>query len=420
VYGGVRVDFRNYVFSDSFDEAAEDEPDLIVNRFAPSDNVDEDGDYKPKKYKLTFSPDLVYGTAGYDALYGVQGVTQMMFSDMLGNHQIFVATNLLIDLRNSDYILAYNYLPKRVDWGLNGYHISRLLPDYRRLTYYRYRQYGTSVTASYPLDKFRRMDFGMSVMGVSQADISDPTVEPVTRTLLYPSVTFTKDVTTPGFLYPVGGRRLAVSLSGSPGLIGGKDLQFATLLADARAYVGFARNIYSFAFRLSGGTSVGSGQQLFYSSGVQNWINRHFDDANGFPIDDITDFIFATPVLPLRGYEINAQNGSHFGLFNAEFRFPLVAAILPGPLPVIPFYNIQGTAFLDAGGIWGGKGLDRRFNVFTDNAEGDRVFDDLLVGAGVGLRTILLGYPVRIDVAWPYDGRRFGDRRTYFSVGLDF
>ncbi len=420
VYGGVRVDFRNYVFSDSFDEAVEDEPDPVVNRFEPPDNMDEDGDYKPRKYKLTFSPDVVYGTAGYDALYGVQGVTQMMFSDMLGNHQIFVATNLLIDLRNSDYILAYNYLPNRIDWGVQGHHVSRLLPDYQRLTYYRYRQYGSSITASYPLDKFRRLDAGLSLMGVSQADISDPTVEPMTRTLLHPSLTFTKDVTTPGLLYPVGGSRLAVSVSGSPGLIGGRDLQFATLLADTRAYVGFARNMYSFAFRLSGGTSVGSGQQLFYSSGVQNWINRHFDDANGFPIEDITDFIFATPVLPLRGYEINAQNGSHFGLFNAEFRFPLVAAVLPGPIPLIPLYNIQGSAFLDAGGIWGGKGLDKRFNFFTDDADGDRVFDDLLVGAGFGLRTILLGYPVRVDFAWPYDGQRFGDRTTYFSVGLDF
>lgn len=420
IYGGVRVDFRNYVFSDSFDEVTRDEPDPIVNRFSPSDNVDEDGDYKPKKYKLTFSPDLVYGTAGYDALYGVQGVTQMMFSDMLGNHQIFVATNLLIDLRNSDYILAYNYLPERIDWGFRGFHISRLLPDYRRLTYYRYRQYGASISASYPLDKFRRIDMDMFVLGVSQADISDPTTEPVARTLLHPSVTFTKDVTTPGYLYPVGGRRFAVSVSGSPGLIGGSELRFGTLLADARAYAGFARNIYSFAFRLSGGTSIGPGQQLFYTSGVQNWINRHFDDTNGFPIEDITDFIFATPVMPLRGHEINAQNGSHFGLLNAEFRFPLVAAILPGPLPVIPFYNIQGTAFIDAGGIWGGKGIDRRFNFFTENAEGERIFDDLLVGAGLGLRTILLGYPVRIDFAWPHDGQRFGKQQTYFSVGLDF
>lgn len=419
-YGGVRIDFRNYIFGEAFDEASAEAPDPVVNRFNPDDNVDEEGDYKPKKYKLSFSPDLVYGTAGYDALYGVQGVTQMMFSDMLGNHQIFVATNLLIDLRNSDYIIAYNYLPQRIDWGFNGYHVSRLLPDYNRGTYYRYRQYGASLAASYPFDKFRRLDAQFSVMGVSQADIGDPTVPPASRVMPYPSLTYTKDVTTPGYLFPIGGHRFAVSLAGTPGSLGGDKLYFATLLGDARAYTSFVNGMYSFAVRLSGGTSVGPGQQLFYTSGVSNWINRHFDPENGFPITDISDFLFATPVLPLRGYDINEQNGSHFGLVNAEFRFPLIAALLPGPIPLIPLYNIQGSAFLDAGGVWGGRGLDRRFNVFREDEAGDRVLDDLLIGAGFGVRTILLGYPVRLDFAWPYDGRGFGDRRTYFSIGLDF
>ena len=419
-YGGVRVDFRNYVFGDAFEEATQDEYDPIISTFDPTDNISENGDYKPKQYKLSFSPDLVYGTAGYDALYGVQGVTQMMFSDMLGNHQIFVATNLLIDLRNSDYIIAYSYLPRRIDWEVSGYHVSRLLPDYNRLTYYRYRQYGAGISASYPLDKFHRLDMQMNVLGVSQADIGDPTKPPMTRTMPFPSLTYTKDVTTPGYMFPIGGHRYAISLSGTPGTLGRENFQFATLLGDARFYTSFARGNYSFAIRVSGGTSVGPGQQLFYSSGVQNWINRHFDPVNGFPITDISDFLFATPVMPLRGYDINEQNGSHFGLLNAEFRFPLVAALLPGPLPLFPFYNIQGSVFLDAGGVWGGRGLDKRFNVFYTNDIDERIFDDLLVGAGMGLRSILLGYPVRLDFAWPYDGRRFGDRRLYFSIGLDF
>ena len=419
-YGSVRVDFRNYVFSDAFDEAGEDAPEEELRRFTPVDNVDDEGRYRPRKYKLTFSPDLVYGTAGYDVLYGVQGVTQMMFSDMLGNHQIFVATNLLIDLRNSDYIIAYSYLPQRIDWTAQGFHISRLLPDYNRLTYFRYRYYGAGLSVSYPFDKFRRADLDLNVLGVSQADIGDPRSAPVSRTLLNPTLTLTRDVTVPGYLFPMGGHRLALSFSGSPGNVTGEQIRFFTVLADARAYTSFGRGMYSFAGRLSGGTSVGPDQQLFYSSGVQNWINRHFDALNGFPISDISDFIFATPVLPLRGYDINAQNGSHFGLLNAEFRFPLIAALLPGPIPLIPLYNIQGTAFLDAGSIWGGRGVDRRFNVFTRDEQGRRVFDDLLVGAGFGLRTILLGYPVRVDFAWPYDGRSFGERRTYFSIGLDF
>lgn len=420
-YGSVRVDFRNYIFSDAFDDArSDDDQEIFADRFSPADNMDAEGNYTPKKYKLSFSPDLVYGTAGYDALYGVQGVTQMMFSDMLGNHQIFVATNLLIDLRNSDYMVAYSYLPKRTDWSVSGFHVSRLLPDYDRFTYYRYRQYGAGISASYPFDKFRRIDTGVSILGVSQADIGDPSEPPSARALLYPSITYTKDVTTPGFLFPVGGHRFALSLSGSPGNVTGEQIRFLTVLGDARAYVSFGRGLYSFAVRTSGGVSVGPNQQLFYSSGVQNWINRNFDPNNGFPIEDISDFIFATPVLPLRGYDINAQNGSNFGLINAEFRFPLIAALLPGPIPLIPLYNIQGSVFFDAGSIWGGRGEDARFNAFTENDEGNRVLDDVLVGAGFGLRSILLGYPIRLDFAWPYDGRQFGRRHIYFSIGLDF
>ncbi len=419
-FKGVRIDFRNYVFGDAFDEAVGDDvPEPFLSRFAPRNNLDEEGRHTPKKYKLKFSPDLVYGTAGYDALYGVQGVTQMMFSDMLGNHQIFVATNLLIDLRNSDYLLSYYYLPRRVDWSVSAYHLSRLLLD-ANLRVYRYRWYGAGLAASYPLDKFRRVDVDVSLLGVSQADVSDPSQPSVARTLLYPRITFTRDVTTPGFLFPRGGNRFALSLGGSPGTVSGEQTRFVSLLADARAYTSFGRGLYSFAVRGSGGASFGPDQQLFYSSGVQNWINRRFDQTNGFPIDDISDFVFATPVLPLRGYDINARNGSYFGLLNAEFRYPLVAALLPGPIPILPLYHIQGTAFLDAGAIWGGRALDRRFNVFREDEAGRRVFDDLLVGTGLGLRTILLGYPVRLDWAWPYDGRRFGKRRVYFSIGLDF
>lgn len=420
-YGSIRVDFRNYVFTDAFEEAQGDVQEVHRARFDPADNVDDEGYHKPRKYKLTFSPDLVYGTAGYDMLYGVQGVTQMLFSDMLGNHQIFVATNLLIDLRNSDYIIAYSYLPRRVDWTASGFHIARLIPDYNRLTYYRYRYYGAGLSMSYPLDKFRRADLDMNIVGVSQADITNTGSQSVSRTLFNPSLTLTKDVTVPGFIYPIGGHRVAVSFSGSPGNVTGEQIRFFTVLGDARAYTSVARGAYSFAVRLSGGTSIGPDQQLFYTSGVQNWINRGFDATNGFPITDISDFIFATPVLPLRGYDINARNGSSFGLFNAEFRFPLIAALLPGPIPLIPLYNIQGSAFLDAGSIWGGRSTDGEFNLFRREEDtGRRVFDDLLVGAGFGLRTILLGYPVRLDFAWPYDGRSFGQRRTYFSIGLDF
>ena len=420
-----RVDFRNYTFSAAFEMAAPIEDPLSA--FLPArpltrTRLDANGNYIPRKYKLDFSPDIVYGAAGYDALYGVQGVTQMMFSDMLGDHRIVVSTNLLIDLRNSDYIISYNYLPKRVDWTISTFHLSRLLADFGRQipTYYRYRQYGTNVEASFPLDKFQRIDAAIGLVGVSQADVTDVTQPSLTRALLTPSITYSRDGTTPGFMHPIAGTRVAFSISGSALSFTANQIRFLTLLGDARTYTSFGQGAYVLAFRASAGSSLGPNKQLFYTSGVQNWINRNFDQLNGFPISDVADFVFATPILPLRGFSINSSNGSNFGLLNAEFRFPLAASLLPGPVPILPLYNIQGQVFMDAGAVWGGRGTDRRFNFTFESESGRRLLDDLLIGTGFGIRTLFLGYPVRFDFAWPFDGYEFGDRHTYVSIGLDF
>lgn len=420
-----RVDFRNYRFSSAFEGASRTKSSLSLSLAPPATErilLDANGNYVPRKYKLDFSPDIVYGAAGYDALYGVQGITQMMFSDMLGDHRIVVATNLLIDLRNSDYILSYTYLPERVDWTFSTFHMSRLLADFeeRVPTYYRYRQYGAGLEASYPIDKFQRFDVSLSLIGVSQADITDVTRPSRTRALLSPRLTYTRDGTTPGYIYPTNGSRLALSVSGSALSFTKDRIRFLTVLGDARTYASFGKGNYVIALRASGGTSLGPDKQLFYTSGVLNWINRNFDQLNGFPISDVADFVFATPILPLRGYSINTSNGSNFGLLNAEFRFPLVAALLPGPIPIIPLYNISGQAFVDAGAVWGGRGSDTRFNFTRENESGKRVLDDVLIGTGVGLRTLFLGYPIRLDFAWPFNGRTFGDRRTYVSIGFDF
>lgn len=415
----LRVDFRNYVFSSAFDEARPPQatPSYHPDSFAAPDHVDENDRYQPRRYRLYFTPDLVYGAAGYDMLYGVQSVTQMMFSDMLGNHRIWAATNLLVDLRNSDYLIAYSYLPRRTDWTVAVYHVARLLPDYALRTLYRYRHYGLNLNASYPLNKFERFDLGLSYMSVNQTDIGNLTRPPVTRTLFYPSLTYTRDVSAPGLLAPIGGHRLAVQLAGSPGnLLYGRQIRFVTLLTDLRAYASLGRGFYSFAFRLAGGASFGPNPQLFYSAGVENWINRRFDS---FPIEDLTDFVFATPVLPLRATDINTLKGPYFGLFNAEFRFPLIAALLPGPLPILPLYNLQGTAFLDIGAVWGSPS-NRRLNLWQRDENEQLVLDDMRLASGLGLRTILLGFPLRFDFAWPFDGRRFLHRRVYASIGLDF
>ncbi|MEM1115336.1 MAG: peptidase S9 [Bacteroidota bacterium] len=416
---GPVVDYRTYAFSDAFDEGARSASGAVADPFRPPGNRDSTGALVARPYRLRFTPDLVYANSGYDTIYGVQSVTQMLFSDMLGNHRIGLATNLVLDLRNADYVLSYEYRARRTDYSVEGFHLARELADFENATVFRYRNYGLVAAARYPLDKFRRVDLEAGLLGVSLADLSDLGQQPRSRLFAVPRVTYTVDGTVPGFFGPRSGARTAASLSGAPG----PDAFFATALVDARRYWSLGPG-YAFAARASGGLSVGPNPQRFYAAGVQNWINARF---RSLPVEDADDFVFATPVLPLRGFGFNEAAGDRFGLVNLEARMPLIAAILPGPIPLLPLYNIQVVGFADAGFIADG-GLDVWRDippVLDPDTEAviepaRRVFDDVLLGGGVGLRTVFLGYPVRVDWAWPFDGEGFGEARTYLSVGLDF
>ena len=412
------VSYRDYTFGEGFDQAAEAQFETATDAFAPEDNLDPDGSLRVRRYKLRFSPDIVYAAGAYDTVFGVQSVTQMLFSDVLGEHRIGLATNLVLDLRNSDYLLSYANLRGRTDWGVRAFHLARELPDFRDRTVYRYRNYGVTAEASYPLSKFSRVDAEVGIIGVSLADLSDIGTQPRRRVFALPQLSYTRDATVPGFLGPRSGTRYAASVSGSPG----PDVSFATALVDARRYWSVGPG-YAFALRASSGVSLGPDPQRFYASGVQNWLNPTF---NSLPVRNPDDFVFATPVLPLRGYGYSEAEGNSFALANLEARVPLVAALLPGPIPLAPLYNIQTVGFVDAGFIASG-GLDVWRDVPAETDEQGNVteparreFDDILIGTGVGLRTLVFGYPVRVDWAWPFDGRQFGENRVYFSVGVDF
>ena len=46
---------------------------------------------------------------------------------MLGNYRLIGQTSLQIDLKNSDYGLAYFFLPERISYGIEGFHTARFV-----------------------------------------------------------------------------------------------------------------------------------------------------------------------------------------------------------------------------------------------------------------------------------------------------
>jgi outer membrane protein assembly factor BamA len=274
---------------------------------------------------------------------------------------------------------------------------------------------------------------------------------------LYPQVIYTSDKTLRGYITPISGSRFSLSLTGSPPLTN-ETMRFVSALGDYRKYFNLGRG-YSVALRGSGAASFGRDSQTYFMGGMLGWINQRW--SRNIPLDRLGDTFFTLPALPLRGHPYNSLYGDKFSLINAEFRFPLFAAILPGPIPILPLYNITGVAFWDAGMVWGEEvtytpqgtqrtvtnpasldfQLQNQNDIYIDRSDG-AVYDsapadyeqnsnrylrtaanegDILMGAGFGLRTILLGFPLRYDIGWPYYRDGFGgDPIHYITIGIDF
>ncbi len=381
----------------------------------PADARTEGGDFAVKDYKVKFTVDLIQATGNYSSFYGVQGVTQMLFSDMLGDHQIYVGTSLLLDLKNSDFLVSYAYLPKRIDYGVDVFHSSRFFgvtdaegnDDYAR-----FRQYGITGHASNPFDRFSRLDMGVSLMNVSREPVADSRVAPQSRFVVVPNVSYVYDDSRMWAFSPASGSRYSTTVMASP-KFGAGGVGFYTLLGDFRHYFPLDKyGEYSIGARISGGASFGPNPQKFFIGGVENWLGYEVKD-NKLPIENAEDFIYVMPGYPLRGYLYSEQFGSKYFLSNVELRFPLLPMV-SGPLTGLLQY-VSGVAFADAGSAW-----EDKFHLAKTNSAGTTVTDDLLLGTGVGIRAYFFGMPVRMDVAWSYNLDVWSKPKYYFSLGYDF
>lgn len=406
-------DFSKYVFG------SKDTTQIKVyandSLFIPKDNLDTKGNYKVNRYKINFGPDIIYANAGYSTFYGLVGTTIISFSDVLGNHRLVGVTGLQVDLKNSDYGLAYYNLGGRIDFGIQGFHTARFVNLIRNdfVNLYRFRNYGAYLFASLPLNRFYRFEAGLSWLNVRSENLDDYSVPEEKTSFVVPSLAFVHDNVLWGYTSPIEGTRYRFEAYGNPG-IGNSKLGFYTLAGDYRTYLRFWTD-YSFVMRFSGGFSGGPNAQRFFLGGVENWINRSFATSE-IPIESNSDYAFLTAVLPLRGYNYSEKIGSKYFLMNYELRFPLIRYLVPGGLPIL-FSNILGVAFIDAGTAWN---RNKSLQLFSRDTTGKFIAKDFLMGTGVGARVYFLYFLLRFDVAWAYNIDRFTKPKFYFSIGADF
>ena len=408
-------DYSNFVFSPSKDNFEIIDSSIVAEENLFSQKLDSNGNYLLNRYKINFTPDLIYANAGYSTMYGLIGTTVLSFSDVLGNHRLIGITGFQVDLKNSDYGLSYYYLARRINFGVEAFHTARFIYLNKNNSYdlFRFRNYGGTISASFPFSKFNRIETALSNILTSSENLENLS-EPMEK-IFYsiPSLSFVHDNTMWGYYSPIQGTRYRTTIFGNLG-IGNYKRSFYSLTIDYRKYIRFLFD-NSIVFRFSGGYSGGQNPQRFMLGGTENWINRTFTTGT-VPIENASDFAFLTPAMPLRGYNYAEQLGTKYMLLNFELRMPIIRYLIAGPIIPLFFQNVIGTAFVDAGTAWD-KNSELDLSLKRKGAD---LSKGMLVGTGFGARSYVIFFLLRFDVAWAYDFESFSKPKYYFSIGVDF
>jgi len=321
----------------------------------------------------------------------------------MGNHAIGVQLGITGDLSASDFVLTYMNLKKRIDHGYGGFYLSdewiyEILYPNGDNDFFREREYnfGAYSILRYPFNKFWRLDFenifsskilkrdwwngngwDENFLDPGFAEYYGLEIEEI-EYIYSPQLTLVHDNAIYGSVGPVSGSRKALLVNHSFST----EKDYTIVYTDLRKYLFFAKR-YAFAFRFSGGTIQGDTNQKFtldYYNGVRG-LTEDYEGKNKF-------------------------------LVSAELRYPFIDNLqMSFPFPMY-FYQIRGSAFIDAGSIWD----ENEYLKLTDNEK----LKDLKLSVGFGPRLNLGYFVLKFDVAWNTDLEIFSKPAYYISLTPDF
>ncbi|MDZ4716581.1 MAG: translocation protein TolB [Cytophagales bacterium] len=214
--------------------------------------------------------------------------------------------------------------------------------------------------------------------------------------------------------------------------IGNKRASFSQVSVDVRHYQKLYREIV-IAVRGYTGTFFGNSPKQYALGGVDNWFgNRINYEGVKNPLYVKSGFndnlIFTEFATTLRGFDYATLYGTSVAMFNAEFRLPLVRALAGGSVSSGFFRNMQLTAFYDIGTSWtGAPPINSENTLRTVEIKSGPFLIDLkqylnpwLYSYGFGFRSMILGYYLKFDYAWPVENYKVQNPRLMVSVGFDF
>lgn len=434
------------------DTAIKKDP-ALEKKESNSNKYPENKIHGPFPMKLKMGVDYLVTTLEIDQLRGVGALIHTSLSDMMNNHRINFDIFALTDLRSSSLSGEYELLKYRQDfrakYSRNNYFISN------EFFAHNYVLNRFEVGVAHPFNEVSKISFNPTYLNLRFTDYSftAPIPDSISHFAGY-RIEYVFDNTKENGLNMLEGARIKIQFSTNKyfgnrfdgdtskrvfGLLpGNASRDFAKLNIDIRKYFKLHRELV-LATRASLGQFFGPSRKNFLIGGMDSWLfMKNTSDPRGTGTNPLTfnpninnsDILFADYATNLRGFRYNARYGYRYFLVNNELRVPIVKMFHKAPMGSSFFRNLQLVGFYDFGTAWS-KG-----NPFTtDNDINTQVIEEpqspfkatvtnyespFLMGYGFGVRSMLLGYYIKFDVAWGVEDFVNQGKEFYFTFGYDF
>jgi Tol biopolymer transport system component len=328
-----------------------------------------------RPYKVKFQAEYVsQPTIGYardNFGRAVYGQATVVMGDMLGDQKMIFSTTLNGRLTETSFLAQYVNLKSRLQWtagisqqpyylygqqGITDANNPNNPDELNYVTQYRRLIYRTGFASLYyPMNRFRRVEFGAQVVNVQDDVLSfiepfdsrtglptdiprQETVGLGTRSFVMPSVALVFDNSLSGWVGPLMGRRSRIEIAQSVGA-----WSFTQGTFDYRRYDRVGGPVVLATRLLYFGRTGRDAERFQLFAGNPELIRGHtygsYDRAECRQISSAST-----------GCSVNNLLGSQVAVFNAELRLPLMnefLSLLPIPLP-----GFELAAFFDVGMVW--------------------------------------------------------------------
>jgi hypothetical protein len=440
------VNTDNYVFEDDVVKQKQPSESFLTRYMKARDKSRVTGPYP---YETKFSANNLVTSLVVDPLRGLGVSIETQMNDMLESYRFYGGIMTKIDLQGSDVYGEFQYLPSLIDFAVR---FDRKAIRWSaepsesggssRLFHYSLNRF--EVSASLPISdriRFTLKPFAALARTVDlgyadyTSNTTPPSVIPVNNYYAGFKSEIVYDNSVSTGLNLIEGSRGKIMFQHYQGLKD-QNLSFSQASIDLRHYQKIYKEIV-FAVRGFAGTFFGPSPKLYLLGGMDNWLfnKRHIDGKTsdgtpnplGYP-NATQDLLFTEFATSLRGFNYATLFGNSVMMANAELRIPIIRALSNGPISSNFLRHMQLIGFYDIGTSWSGKPPFSSDNSVSYEevvsgpfkAQIKNYINPWLYSYGVGARTVLLGYYVKADLAWPVENYQVGKPRVFVTLGFDF